>query len=365
MYDFLVVGAGLFGSVFSREVADAGKTVLLIDKRSHIGGMCYSEKIEGIDVHKYGPHTFHTENENIWKHVNRFAKFNSFQQRTKVLFNGTMYSFPINMMTLHQLWGVITPEQAIKKLEEVRHNIKNPSNLEDWMLSQVGSEIYETFIKGYTEKQWGRSAKELPSFIIKRLPIRLNYDDRYFSDDYQGVPIAGYTNMFENMLDHKNIKVLLNIDFFDNKKELQESAKCTVYTGKIDEFFGYKYGELQYRSLKFETEVMDGNFQGTSIVNYADKNVSYTRIIEHKHFVFMNCPKTVITREYPDAYDHGKIPFYPIVDDLNKEVYMKYSTESPPGKVIFGGRLGTYKYYDMHQIVGQALTKARVALTIT
>lgn len=364
MYDFLVVGAGLFGSVFAREVADAGKTVILIDKLSHIGGMCYSEKVEGIDVHKYGPHTFHTENEEIWKHVNRFTKFNSFQQRTKVSYNGKMYSFPINMMTLHQLWGVITPEQALQKIKEVRHNINNPDNLEDWILTQVGTEIYETFIKGYTEKQWGRSAKDLPSFIIKRLPIRLTYDDRYFSDEYQGVPICGYTNMFENMLDHDNITAILGVNFFDNQAELQKSARHTVYTGKIDEFFGYKYGDLQYRSLRFETEIMDGDFQGTSIVNYTDKNVPYTRIVEHKHFTFNCCPKTVITKEYPDAYDHSKIPFYPIVDDHNKEIYQKYTTESISKNVIFGGRLGTYKYYDMHQIVGQALTKARNALTV-
>lgn len=364
MYDYLVVGAGLFGSVFSREVADAGKTVLVIDKRPHIGGMCYSEKVEGIDVHKYGPHTFHTENEEIWKHVNRFSKFNSYQQRTKVFYKGRMYSFPINMMTLHQLWGVITPEQAIQKLESVRHDIKNPDNLEDLILTQVGTEIYETFIKGYTEKQWGRSAKDLPSFIIKRLPIRLTYDDRYFSDEYQGIPIAGYTNMFENMLDHNNIDVRLNVNFFDNQKELQDSAKCTVYTGKIDEFFGYRHGELQYRSLRFETETLDGDFQGTSIVNYTDKDIPYTRIVEHKHFGFNQCSKTVITKEYPDAYDHSKTPFYPIVDDVNKEIYQKYVAEATSPNVIFGGRLGTYKYYDMHQIIGQALTKARNALAI-
>lgn len=362
MYDFLVVGAGLFGSVFSREVAEAGKKVLLIDKRSHIGGMCYSEKVEGIDVHKYGPHTFHTENKEIWEYVNKFAIFNSFQQRTKVCNDGKIYSFPINMMTLNQLWGVVTPDQAREKLKKSQHEIKNPNNLEEWILTQVGTEIYEIFIKGYTEKQWGKSAKELPSFIIKRLPIRLTYDDRYFSDEYQGVPINGYTNMFENMLDHKNIKVQLNNDFFENQKELQKSTKYTVFTGKIDEFFKYKYGNLQYRSLRFETEVLDGDFQGNSIINYTNKNIPYTRIVEHKHFTFKESSKTVITKEYPDDYNDTKIPFYPIVDDYNKNIYQKYKEESISKNVIFGGRLGTYKYYDMHQIVGQALSKAKKSI---
>jgi UDP-galactopyranose mutase len=356
MYDFLVIGAGLFGSVFSRQVAEHGKTVLLIDKRPHIGGMCYTEKIEGIDVHKYGPHTFHTEKEEIWKFVNKFAKFNSFQQRTKVNYKNNIYSFPINMMTLQQLWGVTTPEQARKKLQEVRINIENPHNLEEWILSQVGEEIYNIFIKGYTEKQWGRDASSLPSFIIKRLPIRLTYDDRYFSDDFQGVPINGYTNMFENMLDHKNIKIDLNINFFENQ-DLKKAAKKTVYTGKVDEFFNYKHGELQYRSLRFETEVLNGDFQGNSIFNYTDKDVPFTRIVEHKHFVFKESDKTVITKEYPDSYDHSKIPFYPVFDDENRKIYEKYAAEQTPD-VIFGGRLGTYKYYDMHQIVAQALTKA-------
>lgn len=364
MFDFLIVGAGLFGSVFAREVADRGKKVLIIDKLSHIGGMCYSYKTDGINVHKYGPHTFHTENEEIWSYVNRFAKFNNFQQRTKVSYNNKIYSFPINMMTFNQLWGITTPKQAIHKLNCVRHNIKNPDNLEDWMLSQVGDQIYEIFIKGYTEKQWGRDAKNLPVSIIKRLPIRLTYDDRYFSDEFQGIPIDGYTNMFENMLDHSNIEIELNLDFFKNKTELQKLAKYIVYSGKIDEFFDYKYGELQYRSLKFETETLDGDFQGTSIVNYTDKNVPYTRIIEHKHFEFANNPRTVITKEYPDIYDNTKTPFYPIVDNKNSAIYNKYNDELNNNSIIFGGRLGTYKYYDMHQIVGQALTKSRNALKI-
>ena len=353
MFDFLVIGSGLFGSVFSREVAEHGKTVLVVEKNRHIGGMCYSEKIEGIEVHKYGPHLFHTNDRNIWNYVNRFSEFNSFQQRTKISYCGKIYSFPINLMTLHELWGVTTPLQAINKLNSVKHHIANPKNLEEWILSQVGEEIYNIFIKGYTEKQWGKDPKDLPSFIIQRLPIRLTYDDRYFSDQFQGVPKAGYTNLIENILDHKNIKIELNVNFFENKF----NAKNIVYTGKLDEFFNYKFGELEYRSLKFETKILDGDFQGTSIINFTDKNIPYTRIVEHKHFTFLQSNKTVITEEYPVS--DNKLPFYPILDDKNKSLYNQYLEETNKTNVIFGGRLGTFKYYDMHQVIAQAIHKAQ------
>lgn len=359
MHDFLIVGAGLFGSVFARYAADHNKKVLIIDKRSHIAGMCYSEKIEGVEVHKYGPHLFHTNNKEIWDFVNRFSNFNSFQQRTKVNYKDRIYSFPINLMTLYQIWGITTPNQAIEKLESVRIKIEKPNNLEEWIISQVGEELYEIFIKGYTEKQWGRPAKELPSFIIQRLPIRLTYDDRYFSDQFQGIPEDGYTKMFENMLDHKNIEIELNCDFFSNSF----NYKNLVYSGKIDEFFNYKYGRLDYRSLRFETDVVNGDFQGNSIINFTDANVPYTRIIEHKHFVYGNQERSVITKEFPDAYDVTKVPFYPIQDEKNKMLYEKYKMKSKESNLIFGGRLGTYKYYDMHQIIAQALSKAKESLS--
>lgn len=358
MHDYLIVGAGLFGSVFARYAADHNKKVLIIDKRPHIAGMCYSEKIEEVEVHKYGPHLFHTNNKEIWDFVNRFSNFNSFQQRTKVNYKGRIYSFPINLMTLYQIWGITTPNQAIEKLESVRIKIEKPNNLEEWILSQVGEELYEIFIKGYTEKQWGRPAKELPSFIIQRLPIRLTYDDRYFSDQFQGIPEDGYTKMFENMLDHKNIEIELDCDFFSNSF----NYKSLVYSGKIDEFFNYKYGRLDYRSLRFETDVVNGDFQGNSIINFTDANVPYTRIIEHKHFVYGNQERSVITKEFPDAYDVTKVPFYPIQDEKNKMLYEKYKMESKESNLIFGGRLGTYKYYDMHQIIAQALSKAKESL---
>lgn len=353
MFDFLVIGAGLFGSVFSREVADHGKTVLLIEKKSHIAGMCFSEKIEGIEIHKYGPHLFHTNEKSIWDYVTKFAEFNSFQQRTKVNYKDKIYSFPINLMTLYEIWGTKTPSEAVQKINSVRYKIDNPKNLEEWILSQVGEELYQIFIKGYTEKQWGKDPKELPSSIIQRLPIRLTFDDRYFSDRFQGIPIQGYTNLIENIIDHKNITLELNVDYFQNKFE----AKNIVYSGKIDEFFNYQFGELEYRSLKFENEILDGDYQGTSIINYTERNVPFTRIIEHKHFTFMQSDKTVITKEYPDK--NNNMPFYPILNDKNKTLLDKYIEESRKTNVIFGGRLGSFKYYDMHQIIAQALHKAK------
>jgi len=347
----------MFGSVFARCVAEKGKKVLIVDQRSHIGGNCYTEKIEGISVHKYGPHSFHTNNKKVWDFVNRFAEFNNYQSHIKVNYKGALYSFPINMMTLHQLWGVNTPEEAVARIKEEKIPIENPANLEEWVLSEVGREIYDIFIKGYTTKQWGRKPSLLPSFIIKRLPIRLTFDDRYFDDRYQGIPVGGYTKMFENILDHNNISISLNTNYFDSKNELDKIATTTVYSGKIDEYFDYKFGELEYRSLKFKSKVLDGDFQGNAIINYTDEKVRHTRIIEHKHFEFQQNPKTVVTWERPDSYDRKKIPFYPIQDEKNKQLYREYEQEAKITNVIFGGRLGTYSYYDMHQVIAQAMKK--------
>jgi UDP-galactopyranose mutase len=361
MYDYLIVGAGLFGSVFARELAEKNKKILLIEKNNHVAGMCYSEKIDGIEVHKFGAHIFHTNNEKIWNYVNRFAEFNNYQHRVKVNHKNTIYSFPINLMTLQQVWGITTPQEAIEQLNQKKENIKNPNNLEDWCISQIGKELYEIFIKEYTAKQWGRDPSCLPSSIVKRLPIRTNYDDRYFSDKYQGIPINGYTNLVENILDHKNIKIDTNCNFFENK-EIVKSSKKIVFTGKIDEFFDYKYGQLDYRSLKFEIESLTGDYQGTTVVNHSSSSTPYTRIIEHKHFAFQNCEKTVITKEYPDNYDLNKVPFYPVCDESNNATYNKYKKESDNQNIILGGRLATYQYLDMHQIIGQALETSKKEL---
>ena len=359
MWDFLIVGAGLFGSIFARRAAAIGKRCLIIDRRPHIAGNCYTEDVGGIKVHRYGPHIFHTANERVWNFVRRFVPFNNFQLHTKVSYRERLFSFPINLMTLHQLWGVRTPEEALRKLEQVRVPSPDPGeNLETWILSQVGHELYETFIKGYTTKQWGREPRELPSFIIRRLPIRLTYDDRYFDDPYEGIPIGGYTRMFENLLDDPNIRVELNTDFFANRAELERGARRVVYTGMIDEYFDYCFGELEYRSLRFEMRELSGDLQGTPIVNYTEREIPHTRIVEHKHFEFQRSDRTVVTWEYPDAYARGKVPYYPIQDRRNKELYERYKELAAAGNVIFGGRLGTYQYYDMHQVVAQALTMA-------
>lgn len=358
-YDYLIVGAGMFGSVFARQAKDAGKSVLVIDKRKHIAGNCYTEKIKDIEVHKYGPHVFHTDNKKIWQYANRFADFNNFTYRAKVKNKNKIYSFPINMMTLHQLWGVITPKEAEKKLKEVRVDIKNPSNLEEWILSQVGHEVYETFIKGYTIKQWNRDPKDLPSFIIKRLPIRLTYDDNYFNDRYQGIPIGGYTKMFKNIL--SDIDVELNVDFFQNKKYLEAKAEKIVYTGKIDEYFNYDLGILEYRTIKFDHQIMKGDYQGNVAINHANIDVKYTRTIEHKHFEYKKSENTVVTFEYPDKWNPKKIPLYPVNDKKNNSLYKEYKkiSKSKCKNVLFGGRLAEYKYYDMHQVIGSALSKSK------
>ncbi|MBC5992106.1 UDP-galactopyranose mutase [Pontibacter cellulosilyticus] len=358
MYDFVIVGAGLFGAVFAREMTDAGYKCLLIDQRDHIGGNVYTEKVEGIDVHKYGAHIFHTNDKRIWEYVNKFAEFNHYINKPKVRYKDRIYSFPINLMTLYQIYGVTTPKEAEEKLNEIRLPIDEPANLEEWILSQVGPELYELFIKGYTFKQWQKHPKDLPSFIIKRLPIRLNFEENYFEDSYQGIPKNGYTAMVENMLE--GIEVRLNENYFDNKSYYDNLGKQLVYTGKIDEFFNYEFGELEYRSLRFESKVLDGNYQGNAVFNYTDIEVPYTRVLEHKHFNFGNQKKTVVTWEYPDSYTKGKVPYYPINDAKNSNIYKLYEAKTKDlPNIIFGGRLAEYKYYDMHQIVGSALSKAK------
>jgi UDP-galactopyranose mutase len=359
-YDYVIVGSGLFGSVFAQQMTEAGKKCIILERRTHIGGNCYTENIEGINVHKYGPHTFHTSDKGIWDYVNRFATFNNFVYRPKVKFGERIFSFPINLLTLHQVYGVSTPHEAAEKLESVKHRIENPKNLEEWILSQVGSELYELFVKGYTTKQWGRDPKELPSFIIKRLPIRLNYDDNYFFDKYQGIPIGGYTSMFEKM--QEGIEIRLGVDFLKEREYWESISNKIVFTGPIDEFFEFSEGVLEYRSLKFETETLDvEDFQGNAVVNYTEVDVPWTRICEHKHFDEVKVNKTVVTREYPADWKFGMERFYPLSDEKNKDTYSKYKklSEGISDKYIFGGRLAEYKYYDMHQVVGSALSRAR------
>ncbi len=350
-YDYLVVGAGLFGSVFAHEMHKRGKRVLVIDARTHIGGNCYTEKVAGINVHKYGPHIFHTNDERIWAYVHKFAKFNSYTHRHKVRYGDRIFTLPINLMTMHQLWGVTTRAEAEKKLASVRVAGQDESNIEGFCLANLGEEIYRTFIYGYTKKQWFREPRDLPASIIRRLPIRLSFDDRYFFDEFQGIPVGGYTGIFEKLLD--GIEVKTGEPFVGNWAGIAEKL---VYTGKIDEFFGYKHGDLDYLSLDFDTKVMGGDFQGTSLMGYPAEDVPHTRITEHKHFEYKECDETVVTWEYPSAYKRGKVPYYPVVDTTNTEKYKLYHEEGAALKnVIFGGRLATFKYYDMHQIIASAL----------
>jgi len=357
-YDYIIVGCGLFGSVIAQRCIEQKKRILIIDKRNHIAGNCYTEKVNNIDVHKYGPHIFHTNNDKIWDYVNRFAQFNNFVNRPKVSYNNKIYSFPINLFTLYQLWGVSTPQQAQEKLDQVKVNIPNPSNLEEWILSQVGEEIYHIFIKGYTTKQWNTDPKNLPASIIKRLPIRLNFDDNYFMDKYQGIPINGYTDMVNNMI--QGADIILNENYFDKRNYWDSQANVTIYTGPIDKFFDYQFGPLAYRSLRFETTNMDiEDYQGNAIVNFTQQDIAYTRSIEHKHF---NMPtrtnKTIITKEYPDNYTGNNEPYYPINTDINQKTYNKYYqlTKNLSHQYLFGGRLAEYRYYDMHQVIGSALS---------
>lgn len=365
-YDYLIVGAGLFGAVFAHEAVKAGKTVLVVDKRPHIAGNVYTEDVEGIHVHKYGAHIFHTNNRTVWNYVNQFAEFNRFTNSPIANYHGELYSLPFNMYTFNKMWGVVTPEEAAAKIEGQRKaaGITNPKNLEEQAISLVGTDIYEKLIKGYTEKQWGRPCTELPAFIIKRLPVRLTFDNNYFNALYQGIPVGGYTNMVANML--KGIAVKLNCDYLENKEELDKLADKVVYTGPIDAYFNYDLGPLEYRSVRFETEVLDKpNFQGNAAVNYTDRETPWTRIIEHKWFEFgkdangNDLPKTVISREYSSEWKVGDEPYYPVNDEKNSKLYKEYKALADKEyKVIFGGRLGEYKYYDMDAVIDSALKLA-------
>lgn len=363
-YDYLIVGSGLFGAVFAHEAKKKGKKCLVIDKRNHQGGNVYCEQVEGINVHKYGAHIFHTNDKEIWDYVNQFVEFNRYTNSPVAFYKDEVYNLPFNMNTFQQLWGVRTPEEAQNKIEEQvkASGIKDPKNLEEQAISLVGIDIYEKLIKGYTEKQWGRKATELPAFIIKRLPVRFTYDNNYFNDKYQGIPIGGYNKLIEGLLD--GIEVRLEIDFFAQREEFTQIADKIVFTGKIDEFYNNQFGSLEYRSLKFETKTLDqANFQGNAVINYTESKIPYTRIIEHKHFEFGTQKKTVITYEYPDEWSLGKESYYPVNDDKNNAIYNQYKSLSEKDKnVIFGGRLAEYKYYDMHQIIGSALKKSKDSL---
>ncbi len=358
--DYVVIGAGMFGSVFARQVAEAGRSVLLVDRRPHLGGNCYTERVEGIDVHRYGPHIFHTDNQRVWDFLGRFTRMNAYVHRGIVRRGERLYSFPINLLTLHQLWGVTSPAQAEKKLAEARVPIAQPANLEEWALSQVGQELYELFIHGYTTKQWGRDPRLLPASILRRIPIRLTWDDRYFNDRYQGVPEEGYTRLFENLLDHPNIRVETGADYFAHRRELDAAGTALVYSGKIDEFFGYRFGDLEYRSLRFESKMVRGDHQGAAIVNAAEASVPYTRTVEHKHFAMKELDVSILTREHPQRYERGGEAFYPVRDIKNSGLYDQYArlARATRPDVIFGGRLGSYCYYDMHQVMGAALAAA-------
>ena len=366
MYDYLIVGAGLYGAVFARQAADAGKKVLVIDKRDHIAGNVYTEKIEGINVHRYGAHIFHTNNKRVWEYLNRFTEFNRFTNSPVANYNGELYSLPFNMYTFNKMWGVVTPDEARKMIEKQKQaaGISNPHNLEEQAISLVGTDIYEKLIKGYTMKQWGRPCTELPAFIIKRLPVRFTFDNNYFNALYQGIPIGGYTKMVANMLE--GIEIQLGIDYLENKQEYDKIAETVIYTGAIDAYFGFKLGTLEYRSVRFETEVLDKpNFQGNAAVNYTDAETPWTRIIEHKWFEFGTQPKTVISREYSSEWTPGEEPYYPVNDEKNGKMYEEYKRLSEnEKKVIFGGRLGEYKYYDMDKVIESALKKSDELLSI-
>lgn len=366
MYDYLVVGAGLYGAIFAHEAKKANKSVLVLEKRPNIAGNVYTEKIEGINVHKYGAHIFHTNNENVWNYVRKFAEFNRFTNSPVANYKGELYSMPFNMYTFNKMWGVVTPEEAANKIAEQRKEITvEPQNLEEQAISLVGRDIYEKLVKGYTEKQWGRDCKDLPAFIIKRLPVRLTFDNNYFNALYQGIPIGGYTKMVKNMLN--GIEVRLDTNYLSDRLKYNSLAKKIVYTGAIDEYFDYQFGNLEYRSVRFENEILDiPNFQGNAAVNYTDKETPWTRIIEHKWFEFgkdeegNDIPKTVISREYSSEWKVGDEPYYPVNDEKNGNLYKKYKELALQEKnVIFGGRLGEYKYYDMDKTIEAALDRCR------
>lgn len=363
---YLIVGSGLFGSIFASEAAKKGNQVKVIEKRDHVAGNIYTKEIDGIQVHQYGAHIFHTSNKEIWEYINQFAEFNRYTNSPVANYNGEIYNLPFNMNTFSKLWGVTTPAEAQEKIDEQKAvlNGKKPENLEEQAISLIGTDIYQKLIKGYTEKQWGQKATELPAFIIRRLPVRLTYDNNYFNDTYQGIPIGGYTQIIEKMLDNPLIEVETGIDFFDKKDEYLAKYDKIIFTGMIDQFFNYELGELQYRSLNFETEEMNiDNYQGNAVVNYTDAETPYTRVIEHKHFEFGKSDKnkTIVTREYPADWKRGDEPYYPVNNSKNNELYKKYKklSQTVPN-VLFGGRLGQYRYYDMHQVIQSALNSAHV-----
>ena len=366
-YDYLVVGAGLFGAVFAQQAKEKGKKVLVIDKRPHIAGNIYTKKVEGIDVHEYGAHIFHTNDRDVWTYITKFIEFNRFTNSPVANYHGELYSLPFNMYTFNKMWGVVTPEEAINKIEEQKKaaNITTATNLEEQAISLVGTDIYEKLIKGYTEKQWGRPCTELPAFIIKRLPVRLTFDNNYFNALYQGIPVGGYTKLVENLL--AGIEVRLNVDYLEVKEEYDTLAEKVVYTGPIDAYFDYRLGTLEYRSVRFENELLDiPNFQGNAAVNYTDRETPWTRIIEHKWFTFgkdeegNDLPKTVISREYSSEWKQGDDPYYPVNDEKNTALYEQYKELASHEKnILFGGRLGEYKYYDMDKVIASALEKSR------
>ena len=359
-YDYLIIGAGLYGAVFAREMMDAGKQVLVLDKRSHIGGNIYTKEVEGIQVHEYGAHIFHTNDKTVWDYVNKYAEFNRYTNSPVANYHGELYSLPFNMYTFNRMWGVITPQEAEAEIRRQREaaGITKPHNLEEQAISLVGTDIYEKLVRGYTEKQWGRDCRELPAFIIKRLPVRFTFDNNYFNARFQGIPIGGYTRLAEKLLSGAEIR--LNTDYLQEKSGWDSMAKKIVYTGPIDRYFGYCYGTLQYRSIRFETEVLDiSNYQGNAVVNYTDRETPYTRIIEHKHFEFGTQEKTVISREYSAEWKSGDEPYYPVNDEKNNALYVRYKELADQEKnVLFGGRLGEYRYYDMDTVIACALTAA-------
>ncbi|MGT2865940.1 UDP-galactopyranose mutase [Streptococcus fryi] len=358
-YDYLIVGAGLFGAVFAHEAAKKGKKIKVIEKRDHIAGNIYTKDVDGIQVHVYGAHIFHTSNKEIWDYVNQFAEFNRYTNSPVANYKGEIYNLPFNMNTFNKLWGVVTPKEALEKISEQRSilNNKTPENLEEQAISLVGTDIYQKLIKSYTEKQWGKPCRELPAFIIRRLPVRFTYDNNYFNDTYQGIPIGGYTQIVEKMLQHENIDVELGVDFFKDKELYMQKFPKIVFTGMIDQFFNYELGELEYRSLRFETKMIDiDNYQGNAVVNYTDSETPFTRIIEHKHFEFGKQKKTIITREYSKQWVSGDEPYYPVNNEQNNHLYLSYKKLSEKySNIIFGGRLGQYRYYDMHQVIAAAL----------
>lgn len=363
MYDYLVVGAGLYGAVFTREAIKAGKKVLVIDKRNHIAGNIYTENVEGINVHRYGAHIFHTSNKEVWNYMQQFAEFNNYVNSPIANYKGEIYNMPFNMNTFSKMWNIVTPDEALAKIEEQRAEIKGePQNLEEQAISLVGRDIYEKLVKGYTEKQWGRDCTELPASIIRRLPVRFTYNNNYFNDKYQGIPEGGYTEIIRKMLQGADIQ--LQEDYLLNKEEWNKKAKRVIYTGPIDAFYEYVYGPLEYRSVRFETEILDKeNYQGNAVVNYTDRETPYTRVIEHKHFEFGTQPKTVISKEYSSEWKVGDEPYYPVNDKKNTELYSKYrELADKEENIVFGGRLGEYKYYDMDKVVAVALKMVEAEL---